>query len=167
MGAEWERVPVKYLYYPEKSLLKSSKRMSELLKQKKGRRYIPLKLKLAAVRSYVLQELSYSEVHQKYGVSSSTFARWLERYKLEILSLEHAKRLSLSVPKSILPVKEQEQIELERLRREVEDLRLAKQAYELMLELAKERLNVDVKKNYEEMLSTGLRTKPGKGKLDP
>lgn len=53
--------------------------MSELLKQKKGRRYIPLKLKLAAVRSYVLQELSYSEVHQKYGVSSSTFARWLER----------------------------------------------------------------------------------------
>lgn len=141
--------------------------MSELLKQKKGRRYIPLKLKLAAVRSYVLQELSNSEVHRKYGVSSSTFSRWLERYKLEILSLEHAKRLSLSVPKSILPVKEQEQIELERLRREVEDLRLAKQAYELMLELAKERLNVDVKKNYEEMLSTGLRTKPGKENLEP
>ena len=51
---------------------------------------------------------------------------------------------------------DQERAELETLRQEVEKQKILVEAYELMLELARERLHVDVKKNYEEMLLAGL-----------
>ena len=51
---------------------------------------------------------------------------------------------------------DKERQELERLREEVEKQKVLVEAYELMLELAKSRLHVDVKKNYEEMLLAGL-----------
>ncbi len=51
---------------------------------------------------------------------------------------------------------DKERQELERLREEVEKQKVLVEAYELMLELAKTRLHVDVKKNYEEMLLAGL-----------
>ena len=47
---------------------------------------------------------------------------------------------------------DQERAELETLRQEVEKQKILVEAYELMLELARERLHVDVKKTYEEML---------------
>ena len=57
---------------------------------------------------------------------------------------------------------DQERAELETLRQEVEKQKILVEAYELMLELARERLHVDVKKNYEEMLSGGcLKEVPG------
>lgn len=49
-----------------------------------------------------------------------------------------------------------ERQELEHLREEVNKQKVLVEAYELMLELAKDRLHVDVKKNYEEMLLAGL-----------
>lgn len=148
--------PVFTVSYPEKSLLIISKLMEELSKNHRGNRYIPLSTKLAAVRSYVLGESSYSETHTRNNVSSSTFARWLNQYKLEVLTRERLKRLSLSRDQSLLVMTDQEHQEVERLRQEVDDLRLANEALELMLELAKERLDIDVKKNYEAMLSIDL-----------
>lgn len=130
--------------------------MSELSKKRRGNRYIPLSTKLSAVRSYVLGESSYSETHALYDVSSSTFARWLSQYKVEVLTRERAKRLSLCRDQSFLSMTDQEHQELERLRLELDDLRLANKALELMVDLAKERLGIDVKKNYEAMLSTGF-----------
>lgn len=61
---------------------------------------------------------------------------------------------------------DKERQELERLRDEVEKQKVLVEAYELMLELAKDRLHVDVKKNYEEMLLAGLLNvkKPGREK---
>ena len=42
-----------------------------------------------------------------------------------------------------------------RLRRENEDLKLLHEANLLMIDMAKERFGIDIKKNYEEMLSGG------------
>ena len=47
---------------------------------------------------------------------------------------------------SVYPMTDQERAELETLRQEVEKQKILVEAYELMLELARERLHVDVKK---------------------
>ena len=57
--------------------------------------------------------------------------------------------------------------ELETLRQEVEKQKILVEAYELMLELARERLHVDVKKNYEEMLLAGLLRDRKNGEVKP
>ena len=46
----------------------------------------------------------------------------------------------------LYPMTDQERAELETLRQEVEKQKILVEAYELMLELARERLHVDVKK---------------------
>ena len=61
-------------------------------------------------------------------------------------------------PKTLLSMTDKEVQELEHLREELEKQKVLVEAYELMLELAKDRLHVDVKKNYEEMLLAGLVT---------
>ena len=50
---------------------------------------------------------------------------------------------------------------------EVEKQKILVEAYELMLELARERLHVDVKKNYEEMLLAGLLRDRKNGEVKP
>lgn len=62
---------------------------------------------------------------------------------------------------------DQERAELESLRQEVEKQKILAEAYELMLELAKERLHIDVKKNYEEMLLAGLLKDRKDGEVKP
>lgn len=141
--------------------------MSELEKIIK-RRHFPVRVKLSAVRDRLIEELDFSEVLMKYGVSSSTFQGWLNKYKSRVMSEESYKRLSLPVhdPKTLLSMTDKERQELERLRDEVEKQKVLVEAHELMLELAKDRLHVDVKKNYEEMLLAGLLNvkKPGREK---
>lgn len=131
--------------------------MSELSKIVK-RRHFPVRVKLSAVRDRLIEELDYAEVLNKYDIISSTFEGWLRKYKQRVMSEESYKRLSLPVndPKTLLSMTDKEREELERLRDEVEKQKVLVEAYELMLELAKDRLHVDVKKNYEEMLLAGL-----------
>lgn len=139
--------------------------MSELPKSL-HRRHFPVRVKLSAVRDRVIHELDYSEVLEKYGVSSSTFGDWLRKYKPRVMSEESYKRLSLPVhtAKCLLSMTDKERQELARLRDEVSKQKVLLEAYELMLELAKERLDVDVKKNYEEMLLSGLLNSKNRGR---
>ena len=132
--------------------------MSELAKIIKHRHF-PVRVKLSAVRDRLIEELDYAEVLSKYDVSSSTFHGWLTKYKPRVMSEASYKRLSLPVhdPKTLLSMTDKEVQELEHLR-ELEKQKVLVEAYELMLELAKDRLHVDVKKNYEEMLLAGLVT---------
>ena len=67
----------------------------------------------------------------------------------------------------LYPMTDQERAELESLRQEVEKQKILVEAYELMLELARERLHVDVKKNYEEMLLAGLSRDKKSGEVKP
>lgn len=133
--------------------------MSELAKIIKHRHF-PVRVKLSAVRDRLIEELDYAEVLSKYDVSSSTFHGWLTKYKPRVMSEASYKRLSLPVhaPKTLLSMTDKEVQELEHLREELEKQKVLVEAYELMLELAKERLHVDVKKNHEEMLLAGLVT---------
>lgn len=131
--------------------------MSELEKIIK-RRHFPVRVKLSAVRDRLIKELDFSEVLIKYNIGSSTLQGWLNKYKSRVISEESYKRLSLPLDnaKTLLSMTDKERQELDRLREEVEKQKVLVEAYELMLELAKERLHVDVKKNYEEMLLAGL-----------
>ena len=120
--------------------------MSELNLPSVRRRYYPVKTKLSAVRDRVINEMGYAEVLSKYEVKPSTFHVWLHKYKSRVLSEEQHKRLSSRNYKMLYPMTDQERAELETLRQEVEKQKILVEAYELMLELARERLHVDVKK---------------------
>ena len=131
------------------------------------RRYYPVKTKLSAVRDRLIDEIGYAEVLAKYDVSPSTFHGWLHKYKSRVLSEEQRKRLSSRNYKMLYPMTDQERAELESLRQEVEKQKILAEAHELMLELAKERLHIDVKKNYEEMLLAGLLKDRKDGEVKP
>ena len=146
---------------------KLSKPMSELNLPSVRRRYYPVKTKLSAVRDRVINEMGYAEVLSKYEVKPSTFHVWLHKYKSRVLSEEQHKRLSSRNYKMLYPMTDQERAELESLRQEVEKQKILVEAYELMLELARERLHVDVKKNYEEMLLAGLLRDRKNGEVKP
>lgn len=147
--------------------LLDSKPMSELNLPSVRRRYYPVKTKLSAVRDRVINEMGYAEVLSKYEVKPSTFHVWLHKYKSRVLSEEQHKRLSSRNYKMLYPMTDQERAELETLRQEVEKQKILVEAYELMLELARERLHVDVKKNYEEMLLAGLSRDRKNGEVKP
>ena len=160
------------LVYPwcivlKKVYSKLSKPMSELNLPSVRRRYYPVKTKLSAVRDRVINEMGYAEVLSKYEVKPSTFHVWLHKYKSRVLSEEQHKRLSSRNYKMLYPMTDQERAELETLRQEVEKQKILVEAYELMLELARERLHVDVKKNYEEMLLAGLSRDRKNGEVKP
>ena len=106
--------------------------------------------------------MGYAEVLSKYEVKPSTFHVWLHKYKSRVLSEEQHKRLSSRNYKMLYPMTDQERAELETLRQKI-----LVEAYELMLELARERLHVDVKKNYEEMLLAGLSRDRKNGEVKP
>lgn len=91
-------------------------------------------------------ELSYREILERYHVSSSTFFSWLQKYRSEILRRESSKGIPLYVfhPEDQTSMNEHE--ELERLRREVEDLKLINRTWEILARLSKERYNIDLKK---------------------
>ena len=155
------------MYCPEKVYCKLSKPMSELNLPPVRRRYYAVKTKLSAVRDRVINEIGYAEVLAKYEVKPSTFHVWLHKYKSRVLSEEQHKRLSSRNYKMLYPMTDQERAELESLRQEVEKQKILVEAYELMLELARERLHVDVKKNYEEMLLAGLSRDKKSGEAKP
>lgn len=146
---------------------KLSQPMSELNLPPVRRRYYPVKTKLSAVRDRVINEMGYAEVLSKYEVKPSTFHVWLHKYKSRVLSEEQHKRLSSRNYKMLYPMTDQERAELETLRQEVEKQKILVEAHELMLELARERLHVDVKKNYEEMLLAGLWRDRKNGEVKP
>ncbi len=146
---------------------KLSKPMSELNFPPVRRRYYAVKTKLSAVRDRVINEIGYAEVLAKYEVKPSTFHVWLHKYKSRVLSEEQHKRLSSRNYKMLYPMTDQERAELESLRQEVEKQKILVEAYELMLELARERLHVDVKKNYEEILLAGLSRDKKSGEVKP
>lgn len=52
------------------------------------RRHFPVRVKLSAVRDRLIGELDFTEVLIKYGVSSSTFRGWLNKYKSRVMSEE-------------------------------------------------------------------------------
>lgn len=72
----------------------------------------------------------------------------MRKYKSRVMSEENYKRLSLPVhaAKGLLSMTDKEHQELEHLCDEMEKHKILVEAYELMLGLAKEHLQVDVKK---------------------
>ena len=141
--------------------------MSELNLSTVRRRYYPVKTKLSAVRDRVINEIGYAEVLAKYEIKPSTFHGWLHKYKSRVLAKEQHERLSSRNYKMLYTMTGQERHELESSRQEVEKQKILVEAYELMLELARERLHVDVKKNHEEMLLAGLLRDRKKGEVKP
>lgn len=117
-----------------------------------GGRYYRVEEKIEAVRMRVFQELSYQEVIDLYGISHGTLDLWMKKYKAEVFRRSSGKDLPLYVRKYAKEMASDND-ELQRLRKENEDLRLINEACELMYRMAKERFNIDVKKNYEETLS--------------
>ena len=87
--------------------------------------------KIEAVRQRIFQESSFRELQERHGICSATLSVWIKKYKAEVLRR--------------FPVKDL-QNELTRLRRENEDLKLLHEANLLMIDMAKERFGIDIKK---------------------
>ena len=123
-----------------------------------------LETKLEAVRQRIFGELSYQAILDRYGISSSTFSAWLHKFRSEVLRREGSKGIPLYVfqPEDDMPTNEQ--AELERLRREVEELKLINETWEIIARLAKERYNLDIKKNFGGLPSAKPATSAGKPK---
>ena len=113
---------------------------------KRGHRYFPVRVKLSAVRDRYLNELGYNEVLSKYGISGSTFGGWATRYKERVLQESRPGIVSLCSNQNEDPMSLKERTELEELRDKVARQNVLLEAHELMLELAKERFDIDVKK---------------------
>ena len=105
--------------------------------------------RLEAVRQRMYGELSYQEVLDRYGISSSTFGDWLKKYR--------------GVLKPDDEMDKDERKELERLRQEVADLKLINRAWEILSELGKERYGIDLKKNFAATLSAQRARSRGQG----
>ena len=140
--------------------------MSELNLSTVRRRYYPVKTKLSAVRDRVINEIGYAEVLAKYEIKPSTFHGWLHKYKSRVLAEEQHERLSSRNYKMLYTMTDQERHELESLRQEVEKQKILVEAHELMLELARERLHVDVKKTRGDTIS-GIVERQKKGEVKP
>ena len=120
--------------------------------------------KLSAVRQRMYGELSFQDVLERYGVCGSTLSEWLRKYRDEVLRLEREKGIPLYVLKPEDEMDKDERKELERLRREVADLKLINRTWEILADLEKERYGIDLKKNFGETLSAGrARTQAGPG----
>ena len=105
---------------------------------------------------------SFRELQERHGICSATLSVWIKKYKAEVLRRFPVKDLPLYVLKYQETMTTEEENELTRLRRENEDLKLLHEANLLMIDMAKERFGIDIKKNYEEMLSGGcLKEVPG------
>lgn len=125
----------------------------------RGRSVYSIEEKIEAVRQRMYQELSYQEILDLYGISNSTLGVWLKNYKSEVLRRCNPNDIPLYVRKYQEKMTSAEMDELSRLRQENADLKLLNEASLLMIEMAKERFGIDVKKNYEETLSgTGCLT---------
>ena len=91
--------------------------------------------KIEAVRQRIFQESSFRELQERHGICSATLSVWIKKYKAEVLRRFPVKDLPLYV------LKYQET---------------------MTIDMAKERFGIDIKKNYEEMLSGGcLKEVPG------
>ena len=120
--------------------------------------------KLSAVRQRMYGELSFQEVLDRYGGCGSTLSEWLRKYRDEVLRLEREKGIPLYVLKPEDEMDKDDRKELERLRREVADLKLINRTWEILADLGKERYGIDLKKNFGETLSAGrARTQAGPG----
>ena len=99
--------------------------------------------KLSAVRQRMYGELSFQDVLERYGVCGSTLSEWLRKYRDEVLRLEREKGIPLYVLKPEDEMDKDERKELERLRREVADLKLINRTWEILADLGKERYGID------------------------
>ena len=102
--------------------------------------------KLSAVRQRMYGELSFQDVLERYGVCGSTLSEWLRKYRDEVLRLEREKGIPLYVLKPEDEMDKDDRKELERLRREVADLKLINRTWEILADLGKERYGIDFKK---------------------
>ena len=108
--------------------------------------------KLSAVRQGMYGELSFQDVLERYGVCGSTLSEWLRKYRDEVrlrkyrdevLRLEREKGIPLYVLKPEDEMDKDDRKELERLRREVADLKLINRTWEILADLGKERYGID------------------------
>lgn len=145
-----------------KKLTCSTSKLMSVATKSSGLSRHTIEEKIEAVRQRIFQESSFRELQERHGICSATLSVWIKKYKAEVLRRFPVKDLPLYVLKYQETMTTEEENELTRLRRENEDLKLLHEANLLMIDMAKERFGIDIKKNYEEMLSGGcLKEVPG------
>lgn len=112
--------------------------------------------KVDAVRRRLFLEISSADLLSEYQISSSTLHDWMHKYSHEVLRREEKNGIPLYVTKAVTTMKKlSKDSELERLRKEVEHLKAVNQVWEIIADLSKERYNIDLKKNFDQMQSSG------------
>jgi len=120
-------------------------------KKLRKRRVFSEEFKKARVKEYENGEYSVLEVSRLYGISFQTIYIWIYRY-----SLYNKKGLILVEMKTSSTQKVKElKDKIKELERVVGQKQLNIDYLEKMLEIAKDELNIDIKKNFAHQQSTG------------
>jgi transposase-like protein len=96
-------------------------------------------LKIAVARDYLNSELGYGKLGEKYGLAGKTvrhFVRWYKAHYDVQVSLPQQAPVTSSGP------------EVELLRKQLEEANLKVAALEIMMEIAKKELGVDIVKKF-------------------
>lgn len=97
------------------------------------------KLKIAVARDYLSNSLGYGKTGLKYGLSAPTVRCFVQWYKAHY-------DVKTTLPQQ--PATEPVSSEVELLRRQLEEANLKVAALEIMMEIAKKELGVDVVKKF-------------------
>lgn len=112
--------------------------------------------RIEAVRRRLYLEISHADILSEYQISSSTLSDWMNKYSHEVLRREGKNGIPLYVTKTISNMKKvSKDSELERLRKENELLKSVNEVWEIIADLSKERYNIDLKKNFDQMQLAG------------
>jgi transposase-like protein len=114
-------------------------------KGQKGRQSAyPATFKRNVARDYIQGDESRAQVAQRYGIAVHLVRNWAKHFSSE-----------LAVATSLITMNEEEQKELNALQKELAVLKkqleheqMRNFALETMIDLAKEKLNIDVRKNF-------------------
>ena len=114
------------------------------LKGKRGRQFqYDLSFMHLVVREYLLGDLSISQIAQKHNISRSQLKGWIKRFSCD---------LSQETPiPTILTEQEKQDLELlkkqnEELSRKLSQAQMKITGLELMIDVAEEQLNIDIRK---------------------
>ena len=129
-----------------KKLTCSTSKLMSVATKSSGLSRHTIEEKIEAVRQRIFQESSFRELQERHGICSATLSVWIKKYKAEVLRRFPVKDLPLYVLKYQETMTTEEENELTRLRRENEDLKLLHEANLLMIDMAKERFGIDIKK---------------------
>jgi len=95
------------------------------------------------VKEYVGGGRSYRELEEKYGVASSTIHRWVQEFE-EASAPDGERRRTR---RRALVVKQSElSTEVRELQRELEEARLYNKLLNTMIDIAEERMGIDIRK---------------------